>query len=275
MGCLKISYYEQERALEVNPIFFTRAVEKNANTPIFCLSSSRYGFNGMEKDNEVKNITGAHYTTFWRQYDPRLGRWFSIDPETAKYADQSPYAFSFNNPINLNDPEGDDPCPGDGDGDGCDGANKNNKLKGKGKGKFFTRRKPKLKNPKAEKLVLEGAGKNVPILKTKKPKSKETEQNFKEGTITLIANSNEDEGDGTDRFIITAENKGRKHKGEVEVLFDEELPHEVTEPIKIKFKFNKYKKIKLTVQNDRNKDKTPGGFSGVVIVNPSNSKKKK
>ena len=28
MGCLKLSYYEQENALEVNPIFFGNALEK-------------------------------------------------------------------------------------------------------------------------------------------------------------------------------------------------------------------------------------------------------
>ncbi|MBA3900095.1 MAG: RHS repeat-associated core domain-containing protein [Bacteroidetes bacterium] len=70
----------------------------------------RYAFNGMERDDEVKG-NGNHYTTEWRQYDPRLGRFFSIDPAMAKYPDWSPYVFSFNNPINFNDPDGDDPCP--------------------------------------------------------------------------------------------------------------------------------------------------------------------
>jgi RHS repeat-associated protein len=75
--------------------------------------SYRYGFNGMEKDDEVKG-SGNHYTTEWRQYDPRLGRWMSLDPAMAKYAGWSPYSFSFNNPIWWNDPGGDDP---DGDGE--------------------------------------------------------------------------------------------------------------------------------------------------------------
>ncbi|MBT3424521.1 MAG: hypothetical protein HOD63_10470 [Bacteroidetes bacterium] len=35
----------------------------------------RFGFNGIEKDNEVFG-TGNSYTTMFRQYDPRLGRWF-------------------------------------------------------------------------------------------------------------------------------------------------------------------------------------------------------
>ena len=102
MGCLKISYYEQERALEVNPIFFTRAVEKNANTPIFCLSSSRYGFNGQEKDNEWSG-NGNSYDYGLRMYDPRIGRMRSIDPRTNEYPWQTPYAYHRNNPVNSVD----------------------------------------------------------------------------------------------------------------------------------------------------------------------------
>ena len=68
----------------------------------------RYGFNGMEKDDEVKG-PGNSYTTLWRQYDPRLGRWLSIDPKSRKYSAWTPYNFVFNNPLNLTDPFGDDP----------------------------------------------------------------------------------------------------------------------------------------------------------------------
>jgi len=38
----------------------------------------RYGYNGMELDNEVSG-NGNSYTTEFRQYDPRLGRWKSLD----------------------------------------------------------------------------------------------------------------------------------------------------------------------------------------------------
>lgn len=69
----------------------------------------RYGFNGMEKDDEVKNIEGSHYTSLYRQYDPRVGRWFSIDPESDQFPWQSPYAGMDNKPVTLNDPDGD--CP--------------------------------------------------------------------------------------------------------------------------------------------------------------------
>lgn len=65
----------------------------------------RYGFNGMEKDDEVKG-SGNSYTTEFRQYDPRLGRWLSLDPLMAEYPHQSPYAAYNNNPIFFADPTG-------------------------------------------------------------------------------------------------------------------------------------------------------------------------
>jgi RHS repeat-associated protein len=68
----------------------------------------RYGFNGMEKDDEVKG-GGNSYTTLHRIYDPRLGRWLSVDPEADEYPDESPYAAMENNPISETDPDGD--CP--------------------------------------------------------------------------------------------------------------------------------------------------------------------
>ncbi len=68
-------------------------------------SSSPYSFNGMEKDDEVKG-EGNSYSSFFRQLDPRLGRWLSVDP--VYKADQSPYISMSNNPIIMVDPKGDD-----------------------------------------------------------------------------------------------------------------------------------------------------------------------
>ena len=62
----------------------------------------------MEKDDELKG-SGNSYTTEWRQYDPRIGRFLSLDPAMIKYPGWSPYCFSFNNPVYWNDPNGDDP----------------------------------------------------------------------------------------------------------------------------------------------------------------------
>lgn len=65
----------------------------------------RYGFNGMEKDDEVKGA-GNHMTTPFRQYDPRIGRWMSLDPLMSMFPDVSPYCAYDNNPIFYSDPYG-------------------------------------------------------------------------------------------------------------------------------------------------------------------------
>ncbi len=69
-------------------------------------SSSTYGFNGMEKDDEVAG-EGNSYTTHFRQNDVRIGRWFSVDPEAQAFPWQSPYISMDNNPIVFIDLLGD------------------------------------------------------------------------------------------------------------------------------------------------------------------------
>lgn len=69
-------------------------------------SDYRYGYNGTELDNEIKG-EGNSYGTHFRHYDPRVGRWLSIDPKSMFW--ESPYAQNRNNPIYFTDPYGD--CP--------------------------------------------------------------------------------------------------------------------------------------------------------------------
>ena len=64
----------------------------------------RYGFTGMEMDNEIKG-KGNSYTTLYRQFDPRLGRWLSYDPKIAPW--QSPYVSMGNKPTIATDILGD------------------------------------------------------------------------------------------------------------------------------------------------------------------------
>jgi RHS repeat-associated protein len=66
----------------------------------------RYGFNGIEKDSELKG-EGNSYTTEYRAYDPRVGRWFSVDPKTKMQPYESPYVAMNNSPLWRNDPKGD------------------------------------------------------------------------------------------------------------------------------------------------------------------------
>ncbi len=117
MGALKLTYgnledipsirdqYNQE-VLPKTPYFFLKVQEKNKPTsknglncfPFGMLlpgrnssdDNYRYGFNGMEMDDEVRDSKGTSYTTEFRQYDPRVGRWLSIDPVT--HHQYSPYS---------------------------------------------------------------------------------------------------------------------------------------------------------------------------------------
>jgi RHS repeat-associated protein len=65
----------------------------------------RFGFNGMEKTNEVYGDENE-YTTEFRQIDVRLGRWISIDPAFNILPNLTPYNAFCNNPIIYIDPKG-------------------------------------------------------------------------------------------------------------------------------------------------------------------------
>ncbi len=67
----------------------------------------RYGFNGKENDNEVKG-EGNQISYENRIYDPRLGRWNSLDPLQKKHQGESPYMFVGGNPLVFADPDGRD-----------------------------------------------------------------------------------------------------------------------------------------------------------------------
>lgn len=68
-------------------------------------SDYKYGFQGQEKDNEVKGRNNSiNYK--YRVHDPRLGRFFAVDPLAGKYPYNSTYAFSENTIINAVELEG-------------------------------------------------------------------------------------------------------------------------------------------------------------------------
>ena len=80
--------------------------QNNIHTSQFTKSTrTTYSFQGQERDDEVKGAVNS-YTTEFRQYDPRLGRWLSIDPKTSEFPWQSPYCGLDNNPILLTDSDG-------------------------------------------------------------------------------------------------------------------------------------------------------------------------
>ena len=72
----------------------------------FNSKASRFGFNGKEKDDEVFSSAGTSYDYGARMYDPRLGRFLSVDPITKQYPGLTPYQFASNRPIDGVDKDG-------------------------------------------------------------------------------------------------------------------------------------------------------------------------
>jgi RHS repeat-associated protein len=69
------------------------------------LEDYRYGFQGQEKDDEIKGEGNSlNYT--YRMHDPRVGRFFAMDPLAYKYPELTPYQFSSNTPIMAVELEG-------------------------------------------------------------------------------------------------------------------------------------------------------------------------
>lgn len=69
----------------------------------------RYGFNNQEKDDEIKG-NGNSLNFKYRMHDPRIGRFFAVDPLTSFYPYYSPYQFSGNRPIDMIELEGLEPA---------------------------------------------------------------------------------------------------------------------------------------------------------------------
>jgi RHS repeat-associated protein len=67
----------------------------------------RYGFQAQEHDDEVKG-EGNSVNFKYRMHDPRVGRFFAVDPLARKQPSQSLYKALYNNPIIWSDPDGRD-----------------------------------------------------------------------------------------------------------------------------------------------------------------------
>ncbi|WP_300663074.1 RHS repeat-associated core domain-containing protein [Fluviicola sp.] len=68
----------------------------------------RYGFQGQERDDEIKGV-GNSINYEYRMHDPRIGRFFAVDPLAAKYPYYSSYQFSGNRVIDAVELEGLEP----------------------------------------------------------------------------------------------------------------------------------------------------------------------
>lgn len=83
---------------QVIPVTFEKSV-------LGACKGYRYSFQSQEHDDEIKG-QGNSINYKYRMHDPRLGRFFAIDPLTKDYPWNSPYAFSENVVINAVELEG-------------------------------------------------------------------------------------------------------------------------------------------------------------------------
>lgn len=87
-----------------NPSYNT----SNSGYSSFFEGSYRYGFQGQEHDDEIKG-KGNSVNYQYRMHDPRLGRFFAVDPLANDYPFYSPYSFSGNQVIFTFELEGLEP----------------------------------------------------------------------------------------------------------------------------------------------------------------------
>ncbi len=119
MGCLRIVH---DQGPELRVVRGKKGVTSNCRAKSACSSylfgmlmpdrhdaahSSpyTYGFNDMERDEEVKGAGKHCIATYW-EYDPRVVTRWNTDPVVKHH--ESPYAVFANNPIWFVDPNGAD-----------------------------------------------------------------------------------------------------------------------------------------------------------------------
>ncbi len=115
MGCLRLTYHEKTTSkTEGTPIF---GIGKKQGSDYYLFGMQmpgrkdegdgdyRYGFQGQEMDDEVKG-KGNSVNYKYRMHDPRVGRFFAVDPLAKSYPWNSTYAFSENNVIHAIELEG-------------------------------------------------------------------------------------------------------------------------------------------------------------------------
>lgn len=71
----------------------------------YSLKDYLFGFNGKENDNEIEG-KGNWQDYEMRMYDPRVGRFASVDPLTKDYPWYCPYQFAGNKPVGAIDIDG-------------------------------------------------------------------------------------------------------------------------------------------------------------------------
>lgn len=95
-------HYKPSKTGGYSPI---NTIVRHSSITVSDLDDYRFGFQGQEKDDKIKG-DGNSINYKYRMHDPRIGRFFAVDPLAAKYPHNSPYAFSENRVIDAVELEG-------------------------------------------------------------------------------------------------------------------------------------------------------------------------
>jgi RHS repeat-associated protein len=101
----RIGNNSNNRFFFIDNVKLTYDTQTTVTTTNCLLADYRYGFQGQEKDDEIKG-EGNSVNYKYRMHDPRIGRFFAVDPLAPQYPSNSPYAFSENVVINAGELEG-------------------------------------------------------------------------------------------------------------------------------------------------------------------------
>ena len=100
-----VVYHRALNDTEVDELYGMKCDDFVSEEEVLAEGGYRYGFNGMEKDDEVSG-KGNQYDYGFRMHNPRLGRFISVDPLSISYPMLTPYQFASNMPIWAEDLDG-------------------------------------------------------------------------------------------------------------------------------------------------------------------------
>ena len=97
-GLLHRGYNEEKHEIQ-----YTEAEEDKIFTPQTVAGRYKYWYNGKEWQEDL-NLNVYDYGA--RQYDPAVGRWFTVDPAAEIIPFVGQFVYVFNSPLFYNDPTG-------------------------------------------------------------------------------------------------------------------------------------------------------------------------
>jgi len=107
-GTPNVADYYNANSISAQDYYPFGMVQPGRQFAILGDSAYRFGFNGKLHDDDIYGKDNA-YDYGMRMYDPRLGRFMSIDPMASSFAWWTPYQFAGDKPISATDLDGAEP----------------------------------------------------------------------------------------------------------------------------------------------------------------------